>query len=511
MQLVSCFNPQKVRDAVTREQRLVPCGKCPACLRHKSSLWVQRLDQERYCWKYAVFFTLTYAPEHVPQLKVCDNHLIASTPEIRPASEPPLVIDLDEVKLKHSLGSDDWNKTVLWLHKAPFIGVVSSYHLSKFIKRFRTYANRIADKFYLSQGIKEQVTFRYFAIGEYGSTTLRPHYHGLLFFNSEFLASRCEDIISKSWKFGITDSSFVSDTNSKYVASYLNSLGDLPAVYRHKYTRPFFLCSKFPPIGTLSHNSKEIRQLFFSGDIKFTIFDHSKNLFDNVPLWRTLKNRLYPRLSGFSQLSHFERIALYRFTEKTPNFNSFLARINGVFGYVPNYVKDYVTYLDANCDNLNVALQRWFYTSRRVITQSASFEISVADYVTSIENFYSKCDYENLKSLYKFQNDYVDNGKRLSDLLSVDELFIRSFVGIDPANVSYEEIEVLRSYGVDVDKFFSEDLQERTLYQESLLPESTHTYQSLRLDAELWQSRAVKNKKKNDYLELHPEAQNFIF
>ena len=48
----------------------VPCGKCPACVANKSSQWyVRLLMQQRYS-DNAVFVTLTYADEYLPEPRI---------------------------------------------------------------------------------------------------------------------------------------------------------------------------------------------------------------------------------------------------------------------------------------------------------------------------------------------------------------------------------------------------------------------------------------------------------
>ena len=59
MHIVSCLNEKHIVNPYTHEWQVVPCGKCAACRNQRASVWVQRLDQERYCWQYALFFTLT--------------------------------------------------------------------------------------------------------------------------------------------------------------------------------------------------------------------------------------------------------------------------------------------------------------------------------------------------------------------------------------------------------------------------------------------------------------------
>lgn len=50
---------------------LVPCGRCLDCLKHQSSDWVFRLNQEHNISKQSVFITLTYDNQNLPK----DNNL----------------------------------------------------------------------------------------------------------------------------------------------------------------------------------------------------------------------------------------------------------------------------------------------------------------------------------------------------------------------------------------------------------------------------------------------------
>lgn len=516
MHIQSCLEPKLIRNSRTNELMYVPCGRCSACLKARSYRWVERLNQERYCWKYAVFFTLTYDSEHLPLLvKTDSSHYVDIHHRLTPPYKDVSVLDTYELFYKFCTDKEREKRWLIAL--GDNLPSLSSYDLQCFIKRYRTNLSRLYErKVKQFSTFKERIkpTFRYFAIGEYGSTLLRPHYHGIFFFNSEFQASHVEELISKSWQFGRIDCSFVSDTNSSYVAGYLNSLSNLPSVYRDKHTRPFFLCSKFPPIGTLCHSSKEIKEMFFSGTTDQIIFDHKKGVFDNVPLWRTFVDRLYPKLSAFSELSHRDRVTLYRIVE-VKNFGSF-SRFK-LWLYSPSYkverstfIEDYKKYLESNCDDLNSALQRWYYISARVCKQAESFEISVSDYVSFIENFYQNVEKNKLKQFYEFQSNYVEQYD-LCTLAGLDSLWLRGLLDLDVSDVSAEELEVLSSYGVDVNKFFSENYSERFEYQQKLLPYNTWDYHVFSLDCESWMNRAQKSKIKNEYLQLHPDLKNIIY
>lgn len=73
MRLCTCLHPRKITNPYSGEDMFVPCGKCSACRTKKSFDWTSRLEQERQCWTYCVFFTLTYAPEFCPFCTVIDN------------------------------------------------------------------------------------------------------------------------------------------------------------------------------------------------------------------------------------------------------------------------------------------------------------------------------------------------------------------------------------------------------------------------------------------------------
>lgn len=49
---------------------LVPCGKCPSCIKNYRRQWSLRCEAEAKCHKVSCFITLTYDPEHNPGVLV---------------------------------------------------------------------------------------------------------------------------------------------------------------------------------------------------------------------------------------------------------------------------------------------------------------------------------------------------------------------------------------------------------------------------------------------------------
>jgi len=82
---------------------------------------------------------------------------------------------------------------------------------------------------------------RYFAVGEYGSKTYRPHYHVLLFGNVS------DDVIRDAWPLGHVHIGKVTDASVMYCLGYIvNGKG---WKMRHKRVAPFSLMSRRPGLG----------------------------------------------------------------------------------------------------------------------------------------------------------------------------------------------------------------------------------------------------------------------
>lgn len=54
---------------------LIPCGKCPNCLRRKSQEWTSRILKEKENFNFCYFITLTYDDEHLKDINKRDLQL----------------------------------------------------------------------------------------------------------------------------------------------------------------------------------------------------------------------------------------------------------------------------------------------------------------------------------------------------------------------------------------------------------------------------------------------------
>lgn len=255
-----CQNPRTVVNRYTHEPVVVSCGSCPSCILRRSGIQTNLLTSYSVQFRYVYFVTLTYAPCFLPTLEV--SVVETCTDDIADVSVVPDINDLDardpntylfgfrsvprsaSVKLKNSTVERTFKdpdvafsypmtpKELLSIlnkvkHNVPNrIPYVCNRDLDLFLKRLRSY--------YPDEKL------RYYAVSEYGPTSYRPHWHLLLFSNSERFSQTVLENVSKAWSYGRCDASLSRGFAASYVASYVNSFVSLPDFYTQmpKVVRP---------------------------------------------------------------------------------------------------------------------------------------------------------------------------------------------------------------------------------------------------------------------------------
>ena len=188
-----CLTPITIRlpvqDVNSKSSQVfnsVPCGKCIACLKRKRQEWICRLTEETKdkTNKSCYFVTLTYDDSCIP------------------------IVDNDDGFL--------------------FTLVKSDFQL--FMKRFR----------------KLVPICKFFAIGEYGGKTHRPHMHFICWLKDYFNPSQMDIVLSQSWKDGFHSCDVVNPARINYVTKYCITK---PSDFVNQLVRlgaapPFMLCSR---------------------------------------------------------------------------------------------------------------------------------------------------------------------------------------------------------------------------------------------------------------------------
>lgn len=164
---MACLSPVFLKTE--QGHTFVLCGKCPFCLQRRRNEWAFRLNEETKVSSNINFITLTYADDQLP---TNENG-------------------------KYSLCKE---------------------HLQGFFKRLRKCQSDYENKYNL-----EKRYIKYYACGEYGSKTKRPHYHFIGFnINSGILNQ-----IEKLWGFGMVRVEHSNHQTIMYVTKYVfNENGD---------------------------------------------------------------------------------------------------------------------------------------------------------------------------------------------------------------------------------------------------------------------------------------------
>lgn len=335
-----CFHPRKVTNRYTHETLFVRCGTCPSCLVHRSNIQCALISNMSSHFKYAYFFTLTYSDEFVPRVSLevvercdaeseIDAYMSDSDPRHLPYDDSRYQIaatylprsgcfrvhdsgrvrDFSETEesyqflhtfsgkevrdlLVASNGRYDFGKRSVVFPSIDEcrneILVLNPYDQNLFFKRLR---KLIAEKY------DEKIC--YYLVSEYGGRTYRPHWHGILFFNSDELTSSICELVSKSWSYGRTDCSLSRGSAAGYVASYINSFVDLPNFFnRHKEIKPRSYHSKGLSVNKLFRQSSDVSEIQEVATSCFDGFSVPINgEYVTVKPSRSYERMVFPRIS----------------------------------------------------------------------------------------------------------------------------------------------------------------------------------------------------------------------
>lgn len=282
--LNQCQSPSFVKNKYSGQTIKVDCGVCSYCIAKKAQKASLRVKTAGAGFAYCYFVTLTYDNNHVPLYHVkilqkivdyadgetgrfaYDDSRLIPLSQYQSSNDSEMchvffdqvqgTIPFDREVKDYVPESANWFLTYgaikSFVHKtkssSPY-AVSSQYgedlipfcnyvDVQNYIKRLRKH---------LSQYSNEKISF--YAVSEYGPVHFRPHFHILLFFNSEEISKVLSGCHYKSWKFGRSDIQRAVGGASSYVASYVNSLLSAPMLYRS--------CKGFKPKSRASYGFYE--------------------------------------------------------------------------------------------------------------------------------------------------------------------------------------------------------------------------------------------------------------
>lgn len=263
-----------ITNRYTNQRIAVDCGQCDYCIYKRAQKASMRVRTAGSAFKYSYFVTLTYDNAHIPLMKCnvlhneyedalsisgdkvfgYERHSYIPVSEYQPEDSSRLyhifftqvqgTVPFDREIKEYVPVEDNWFLSMdairSFIQKTqsvdnseypaaekyginnliPFLNYVD---VQNYIKRLRKY---------LYQSLGSYETLHFYAVGEYGPVHFRPHYHLLLFTNSQKVSKVLRQCHDKSWKFGRSDFQIARGGASSYVASYVNSLSAAPLLYR---------------------------------------------------------------------------------------------------------------------------------------------------------------------------------------------------------------------------------------------------------------------------------------
>lgn len=319
--LSECLRPVKVLNKYTNDIVYAPCGHCYSCLKNKSNRDTALAMNIASNFKYCYFVLLSYENKYLPYLEVTsitpldesrsDYTFISVDRDFRiPVSNgKDRIIKDTPFGFSHSMTSSEYQDIIVKSHgQYDFLRKCVVYprfedcdnripycntsDCQKFLKRLRFHSK---DKY------NEEI--RFYAVSEYGPRTYRPHWHLLLFFNSDELTSAIQQLVSESWSYGRTSCELSRGGSASYVASYVNSNVCLPPLYlQHKEIKARSLHSKgygnnhvFPAQASI-HELDKMSSILLNGE-SISVNGKAKQIYPS----RSYKHTVFPR---FSNLVH---------------------------------------------------------------------------------------------------------------------------------------------------------------------------------------------------------------
>lgn len=348
---ISCNNPVLVNTS--KGSLYVACHHCVQCQLTRKSIDTLSLDLEaQYNSKYQDFLTLTYNDDNLPYLDF--NFLTCGSSDTGNFCSADSVLDsysfdynslnrmpcvpirfgnrkkrmFNPKTKKYVLVKDSYydkpfyspyyhafsvkdvvkynERVEKYFQKYPtrsrgirslgIVPILWKEDLQRFIDRFRSYLKRL---------FGEKVRFKYFAVGEYGTESLRPHWHVLLFHSSDelhriitsCLSDNYNEVLSSLWLYGSIFSETTDGHLSDYLSGYVNCYSNLPEVLS-PYPQRKFKSVLLGEVRSPSFIASCLKERRFEELSNISVVSR-KGIKSDVSVCSSLIGRLLPRFTGY--------------------------------------------------------------------------------------------------------------------------------------------------------------------------------------------------------------------
>lgn len=260
---MECFAPFQKQHEITGKYYDFPCGKCPNCLKSRVSGWSFRLMKHEQANKSAHFITLTYDTDHVP---ITPNGFMT----------------------------------------------LAKRDIQLFMKRLRKMSPK--------SSVLDKIS--YYACGEYGGKTNRPHYH-LIMYNVDVLK------VEKAWNLGAIHVGDVTGASVGYTLKYMMKEGKIPMHANDDRIKEFQLVSKGIGINYLTPQMQNWHKADLENRMYVPLTDGKK-----IRMPRYYKNKIYNEEERERIASHLKMVKRHYDHDhpktELEKYNEFEAAINNL-------------------------------------------------------------------------------------------------------------------------------------------------------------------------------------
>lgn len=269
-----CQHRSFITNKYTGARIAVDCGQCDYCIYKRAQKASMRVKTAGSAFKYSFFVTLTFDNEHLP-LMCCKvlrsdyDDVVGISGDIHFGYEHHQYIPVSEYQcddnsaLRHIFFEQVQGTVPFDREIKEYVPVKDNWFLSmdairSFICKSQSVDNSVypaAEQYgldnlipflnyvdvqnyikrlrkHLFKKLGSYETLHFYIVGEYGPVHFRPHFHLILFTDSDEVAKVLRYCHDKSWNLGRSDFQRAAGGASSYVASYVNSLCSAPLLYR---------------------------------------------------------------------------------------------------------------------------------------------------------------------------------------------------------------------------------------------------------------------------------------
>ena len=443
---------------------IAPCGHCTACSvvsGNKKDLLIQAHSSK---FKQVAFVTLTFSNDNLPFARLIDvndkTYLVDNDfPDVILA-ECDLMSDDDKSNLYDKFRCFNGN----YFHRGliPYLDYtllhlfLASLRQSLRQKRIRVYDDSSKKSFHYEKNDNfSETKVNYFYVGEYGTRSLRPHFHFLFFFDDPEFYTRLAKTISKIWIYGSVNSQIANGCASSYLASYVASNVCIPTLLKSSSIRPKSRHSLY--FGYKLFETFKKKVIFNVNSFTNDVYFQSNGKTKHIPFTSSYLNSIYPKQVGFNYVPDkllfrwyccYPEVASYYSEDSVDKLANFI-----FFDVSQKNVPFFLTVLGFNDtdlvsrssdDVLKISyFKRLLSISKKFLSICKSENYDAYFYFKQIKDFYSRLNYLRLASLfevletapkkivdaYYFNPEYalMDSFDENAVVLTFEQFFIDSF------------------------------------------------------------------------------------